>query len=119
MKVGSTGGTIVLSNDGSNTFSATGDATHIDEGREGRLGIQGEKGYAVSVAVDSTITLSAQNQTGAADLTVATAPQGSTFTLAAENGAWNNFYIGGTLTIPANQPADTYRGNYNATVDYQ
>lgn len=119
VKVGPSGGTISVTNDATNTFAATGDATHIDDGYAGRLGIQGEKGHTVSVSVDSTITLTANNQTGAADITVTTAPQDSAFTLTADNGSWNLFYIGGTLTIPANQPADRYRGNYTATVEYQ
>jgi hypothetical protein len=119
VKVGPTGGTVTLSNDGTAVASVTGDVLVVNGGTEGKLGIQGEQNYTVTVTVDSNITLTATNVSGAADLTVTTAGQGSTMTLLADNGSWNYFHIGGTLTIPGNQPADVYQGNYNATVNYQ
>lgn len=119
VKVGPTGGTVTLTNDGTANASVTGDVVVVNGGTEGKLGIQGEKNYTVTVTVDATFNLAAKNIAGAADLTVTTAGQGSTLTLLADNGSWNYFQIGGTLTIPGSQPADVYEGTYNATVNYQ
>lgn len=119
VKVGSTGGTVNLSADGSNAVSVTGDVVHVAGGGEGRLGIQGEQNYIVTVTVDDSFTMSAQNVAGAADIVVTPVRQGETLTLTAANGEWNTFQIGGVLTIPANQPADAYQGTYTATVNYQ
>lgn len=119
IKVGSAGGTVTLTNDNTNVISATGDVTHVSGGVEGKLGIQGEQNYTVNVTVDDSFTMSAQTVAGAADLVVNPVRQAESLTLQANNGEWNYFYIGGTLTVPANQPADTYRGTYNATVNYQ
>ncbi len=119
VKVGATGGTVTLTNDGSSVSSVTGDVVVAAGGTEGKLGIKGEKDYTVTVTVDSSFTLAAQNVAGAAALTVTTNGQGSTMTLAAAAGAWNYYQIGGTLTIPGNQPADVYEGTYTATVNYQ
>lgn len=119
VKVGSTGGTVTLTNDGTSVSSVTGDVVVSSGGTEGKLGIKGEKNYTVTVTVDSSFTLAAKTVAGAAALTVTTAGQGSTLTLAADNGVWNYYQIGGTLTIPGNQPADVYEGTYNATVNYQ
>lgn len=119
VKVGATGGTVTLTNDGTSGSSVTGDVVVSNGGTEGKLGIQGEKNYTVTVTVDSSFTLAAKNVAGAAALTVTTNGQGSTLTLLADNGNWNYYQIGGTLTIPGNQPADIYEGTYNATVNYQ
>ena len=119
MKVGTAGGTITLSNDGTHTFTVAGDVVHLGEGYEGRVKIQGEQNHNVTVTVDGTFTLSATTLAEAGDLTVTTNPQSDTFMLQAANGEWNYFHIGGTLTIPENQPADIYTGEYNVTVNYQ
>ena len=119
IKVGPEGGTITVSNDHSQNFTVTGDVLHVDGGYEGRLAIKGEQNHTVTVTVDSSFVISAQNITGASDLTVTSLPESGTYTLQAANGEWNYFHIGGTMTIPANQPADVYRGTFNATVNYQ
>lgn len=119
VKVGATGGTVTLTNDGTSSSSVTGDVVVSNGGTEGKLGIQGEKNYTVTVTVDPNFTLTPKNVVGAAALTVTTAGQGATLTLLADNGSWNYYQIGGTLTIPGNQPADVYEGTYNATVNYQ
>ena len=96
-----------------------GDVVHVGEGYEGRIAIQGEQNHNVTVTVDDSFAMSAKTLANVADLIVTTYPQSDTFTLQASNGEWNYFHIGGTLTIPANQPADTYSGTYNITVNYQ
>ena len=119
IKVGSEGGHILLSHDSSNTISVDGDVVHVDGGYEGRLGIKGEKDHIVTVMVDSSFIVKAQNRTDAENMTVTTSHQSDSYTLRASNGEWNYVHIGGTLTIPANQPADSYRGSFSATVNYQ
>ena len=119
VKVGPSGGTVTLSNDASVSFAVTGDVIHVAGGTEGQITIQGEKDEVVTVTLDETFTLVAKSKSGAADLIVTTSGQGDTLTLLAENGNDNYYQIGGTLTIPSNQPADDYQGSYNATVNYQ
>lgn len=118
VKVGASGGTVSISNDGTSNTTVSGDVTSVVGGEEGSLGIKGEQNYTVTVILDETFTMSPVNVT-ASDLTVTTSGQGDVLTLTAANDSWNYFNIGGTLTVPANQPADAYRGLYNATVNYQ
>ena len=119
VRVGTSGGTVSISNDNSSTQTVSGDVTSVSSGSEGILGIQGEKNETVVVSLDSSFILNPTTNPDAASLTVALAGQGDTLTLTADNGTWNYYQIGGTLSIPANQPADTYVGSYNATVNYQ
>ena len=53
--------------------------------------------------VDSEVILASENGLGG-DLAATTNPQGDSLTLSANNGDWDLFHIGGTLTVPANQP---------------
>jgi len=83
----------------------------------GQFTVTGESnsGYAITSA--TTTSLTGPGTAMAATLTKDKAA-GTTATTALYSTATDLFYVGGTLTVPANQIAGLYSGTYAVSVDY-
>lgn len=69
-------------------------------------------GYTVGITVPTSTTLNS----GGNSMTLALAPSMASFV---SNGAAQEFFVGGTLNVGANQAAGTYTGTYSVSADYQ
>jgi len=76
----------------------------------GHVAIKAASGFLYSASVDGTIQL---NGPGTLWASLGLDRAGDTGT-----GNWQDFYVGGTLTLPANTPSGGYAGNYNVTANY-
>ena len=120
---GPVGGTITI-DPVTNWRGATGGATLV--GNDGRRAVfQGTGGiFLITVSGSTSATLTRAGG-GAAPMTAslvraATTSGGGIALLGATllpNGV-QTYYIGGTLTVPANQPAGDYSGTFTLTVNY-
>ena len=112
---------------GTNAVSSTGGVTIMgtDATRAHFIGDRGGLSF-VYVEIDQTVTLNQVTGTGGV-------PMDADLTLAVDNVLWGfrrgsgfvllvfgpeqNYYVGGTLNVPAGQAAGTYEGTFNITVD--
>lgn len=79
----------------------------------GRFTVSGAtSGYVVAITVPATTTLNS----GANNMVLTLTPSITSFTSV---GAPEEFYVGGSLAVGANQAAGTYTGSYNVSADYQ
>lgn len=74
----------------------------------------GEAGYAYVISVDSSTTVQSN---GAETMQVTNIRPSHTTGVLVEG--YSEFYIGGDLTIAANQAPGHYAGTYQVSVDYQ
>lgn len=79
-----------------------------------RFGVMGEAGYAYVISVDSSTTVQSN---GAETMQVTNIHPSHTTGVLVEG--YSEFYIGGDLTIAANQTPGHYAGTYQVSVDYQ
>ena len=120
---GSAGGTVTI-NPVTNGRSATGGATLV--GSDGRRAVfQGTGGiFLITVSGSTSVTLTRAGG-GAPGMTAslvraATTSGGGIALLGATllPSGVQTYYIGGTLTVPANQPEGNYSGTFTLTVNY-
>lgn len=69
-------------------------------------------GYLVNIAVPTSTTLNFSGNV----MNLSLVPSMTSFT---STGADQVFYVGGTLSVGANQAAGTYTGTYSVSADYQ
>ena len=122
--LGGPGGGTVTINPVTNGRSATGGATLV--GSDGRRAVfQGTVGiFLITVSGSTSVTLT-RTGGGAPAMTAslvraATTSGGGIALLGATllPSGVQTYYIGGTLTVPANQPAGDYSGTFTLTVNY-
>lgn len=106
---GAAASTVVVATDGTRTCGlglvCTGTATAAD------FSVVGTLGRVATVSVPATVLLTS----GANSMTSTLVPSAALMTLAAVN----NFQVGGTLAVGANQPDGAYAGVFTVTVNYQ
>lgn len=108
----STAGTVELPI-GSNSRTCSAGVTCIGTALRGRFTVTGAaNGYTVAITVPATATLTS----GANTMTAALVPSIAGFTSV---GAAEVFFVGGTLSVGANQAAGLYTGTYNVSANYQ
>ena len=120
---GTTGGTVTI-NPITNARTTSGGATPV--GNDGQRAVfQGTGGiFLITVSGSSSVTLTRAGG-GAPPLTATLVRAASTSgggiallgTTLLPSGV-QTYYIGGTLTVPANQPAGDYSGTFTLTVNY-
>lgn len=107
--VGATGGTVAVDSAGARTCATallcSGTSTAA------RFTVSGTNGQVVTVASDSSVSLTS----GSNNMSASLSPSVSSMTLAGSD----SFNVGGTLTVPANQAAGNYSGTFAVTVNYQ
>ncbi|MFC5551499.1 DUF4402 domain-containing protein [Massilia aerilata] len=121
ISVGAGGGTVTVATDGARTKTgdvflaggATGTAAKFDVTGSGTMT------YSITLGGDTSLSDGTNTMTFArvSDLTGAGATSGNVTSGALTAGA-QSIYVGGVLTVAANQPAGAYTGNISATVDY-
>ena len=79
-----------------------------------RFGVMGEAGYAYVISVDTSTTV---QSSGANTMQVNNIAPSHTTGILVEG--YSEFYIGGDLTVAANQAPGHYSGTYQVSVDYQ
>lgn len=105
-------GTVVMPT-ASSTRTCTGGVTCVGAAFRGQFTITGaENGYVVGITVPASTTLAFGTITMPVTLT-------SSLTTFTSTGAAQLFFVGGTLTVGANQAAGTYIGTYNVSANYQ
>jgi len=123
MTSGTTGGTVSI-NAVTGARTTTGGVTPIGAGTQ-RAVFQGTGGILlITVSGDTSVTLvraggGASNMT--ATLVRAASTSGGGIALLSGTllpSGVQTYYIGGTLTVPANQPAGDYSGTFTLTVNY-
>ncbi len=120
ISVGATGGTVTVATDGARTktgdvvlASGTGAAAKFNVTGSGTLT------YAITLGGDTSLSDGTNTMAFArvSDLTGGGATSGNVTSGTLSGGA-QSIYVGGVLTVAANQPAGAYTGNITATVDY-
>ena len=121
---GPTAGTATI-NPATNARSTTGGVTAVGTAAQ-RAVFQGTGGiFLITVTGDNSVTLTRAGGGGSMTATLVRAITtsgggisilGSSATLL-PSGV-QTYYVGGTLTVPANQPAGDYSGTFNLTVNY-
>ena len=105
-------GTVTLPT-GSNTRTCSASVTCVGTATRGQFTVAGAAtGFTVGITVPTSTSL-----TGAgAPMGLTLVPSITGFT---STGAPVVFFVGGTLSVGANQVAGTYTGTYNVSADYQ
>ncbi len=107
-----TAGTVALPT-ASNTRTCSGGVTCVGTALRGRFTVSNATtGYTVAISVPASTTLTSGANTMALTLT-------PSMTSYASTGIAQVFFVGGTLSVGANQAAGTYTGTYNVSADYQ
>ena len=102
----------LLASDGTRTCGAG--LTCAGSPQRGRFTVSGATtGYVVAINVPASTTLSAG---GANTMSLSLVPSTTSFLSA---GLPVEFFVGGTLSVGANQAAGNYTGTYVVTADYQ
>lgn len=105
-------GTVTLPT-GSNTRTCSAAVTCVGTAQRGQFTVSGATtGYVVAVNVPASTTLTS----GANTIALSLNPSLTSFT---STGAAQVFFVGGTLSVAANQAAGTYTGTYAVSADYQ
>lgn len=105
-------GTVALPNS-SNVRACSGGVTCVGAAQRGEFTVSGAtSGYVVAITVAPSTTLTS----GGNNMALTLSPSMTSFT---STGAAQVFYVGGTLSVGANQAAGTYTGQYNVSADYQ
>ncbi|HEV7233206.1 MAG TPA: DUF4402 domain-containing protein [Sphingorhabdus sp.] len=105
-------GTVTLPT-GSNTRTCSAAVTCVGTANRGQFTVgNATSGYVVAITVPAATTLAS----GANTMSLTLNPSMTSFT---STGVSQIFYVGGTLSVGANQAAGTYTGTYNVSADYQ
>lgn len=116
---GSSGGTVIITADGSR--SKTGDIVLLSSSfgnySPGIIQVLALKGTVVHIATGLTGTLTGGTPLGSMDLQVGGTWPPSPFVVTTEPPLWMNIQVGGTLTVgpPGNNPPGSYSGLFNIT----
>lgn len=109
--VGASAGTVTMPT-GSNTRSCT-VVTCSGTAQRGQFTVSNATtGYVVNIVVPGSTTLTSGGNT----INLSLVPSITSFS---STGVSEVFYVGGTLSIAANQAAGTYTGTYAVSADYQ
>jgi Domain of unknown function (DUF4402) len=119
--IGNTGGTVIISNNG--TRSVTGDVIALNLGAlyfQSIFDIDGPQGSIVSIINGSDVTLSGSNG-GSIHLRIGNSDPPSPFIITVMQPARTTINIGGTLTVgsPAANPPGTYTGTFYITFNQE
>ena len=107
-----TAGTVILPN-GSNTRTCSAGVTCVGAALRGQFTVSGAaNGFVVTISVPATATLNSGTNTMSAALT-------QSITGFTSTGASQAFFVGGTLSVGANQAAGVYTGLYTVSANYQ
>ena len=116
----STGGTVTVSTSGARTVTG-GVAPMSSSTTAAKFDVAGETGSTYSISLSGTTVLTSGSDTMAfaavSDLTGANATTGTVSSGTLTAGA-QSIYVGGVLTVAANQAPGTYTGTVIASVDY-
>ena len=96
----------------SNTRTCSAGLTCVGTALRGRFTVTATSGNTVRITVPTTATVTSGGNT----MTIALAPSMTSFSATAVPQV---FYVGGTLSVGANQAAGSYTGTYNVSADYQ
>jgi hypothetical protein len=109
-------GTVSIAATAAGTATSGGGATAMANGgitpTAAKLNISGSGDFAYSLSVPPSVTLNGPGQ----PMTASLSPDGTPSSLV--NGT-STRYIGGTISVGANQTGGAYSGNFSVTVDYQ
>ncbi len=109
---GAAAGTVALPTN-SNTRTCTG-VTCVGTASRARFQVTAAtNGYVIDVTHSPTATLTGPG--ASMPLTLAASASSITF----NSASLQDIFVGGTLTVGANQVAGTYNGTFNVTADYQ
>jgi Mat/Ecp fimbriae major subunit len=109
---GAAAGTVALPTS-SNTRTCTG-VTCVGTASRARFQVTAAtNGYVIDVTHSPTATLTGPG----ASMSLALASSASSITF--NSAALEDIFVGGTLTVGANQVAGTYNGNFTVTAEYQ
>ena len=118
---GGTAGTVTVSPDGSRSVTG-GTVTAGGTTTAAQFNVTGQSGltYAIDfTGTSATLTSGANTMTFTAiSDTTASAITSGTATTGTLTGGAQTIYVGGSLTVGANQVAGTYTGNISVAVDY-
>jgi hypothetical protein len=119
--IGNTGGTVIISNNG--TRSVTGDVIALNLGTQyfqSIFDIDGPQGSIVSIINGSDVTLTGSNG-GSIYLRIGNSDPPSPFIITVIQPARTTVNIGGTLTVgsPAANPPGTYTGTFYITFNQE
>lgn len=105
-------GTVLLPT-GSNTRTCSASLTCVGTAQRGQFTISGATaGYNIGITVPASTSLTGSG----APMNLTLVPSMTSFT---SIGSPQVFYVGGTLSVGANQVAGSYTGTYNVSADYQ
>jgi spore coat protein U-like protein len=118
--VGATGGTVTVSPNGTRAVSG-GAVAAGGSPTAAQFNVTGEAGMGYGITLGGTTVLTdgsnTMNFTPISD-TSASAITSGTVAAGSLTGGAQSIYVGGVLTVGANQPAGTYNGTVTATVEY-
>jgi hypothetical protein len=97
----------------SNTRACSAGVTCVGLAQRGSFTVSSAtSSYTVAITVPASTTLTS----GGNSMNLALTPSMTSFV---STGAAQEFFVGGTLSVGANQAAGTYTGTYNVSADYQ
>ena len=117
------GGTVTVSTSGARTASGTILSTNGSTPAAARFNVTGEASatYGITHTGSTDLTNGASDTMALAkfsDLTAAGATSGNPATGALDGTGAQSIYVGGTLTVAANQPIGVYTGTVTVAVEY-
>jgi spore coat protein U-like protein len=119
---GSSSGTVTISPDGSRTLGggALGVGTQSGTTTAAQFTVTGQSGFTYSISVSGTALTSGSDNMAFTPISALTASAITTGTVSSGTltGGTQSIYVGGSLTVAANQAPGTYSGTVTATVDY-
>jgi Mat/Ecp fimbriae major subunit len=108
-----TSGTVIMPTTTDTRSCSAGVTCAAGTARRGQFTVSNAtSGYLVNIVVPPSTTLNFSGNT----MNLVLLPSMTAFT---STGADQVFYVGGTLSVNANQPAGTYTGTYSVSADYQ
>jgi hypothetical protein len=114
----STGGTVAVpaeENPAERTFGGGITSIPADVWRSAEFTVGGDDNYSFSIDLDESITLDGpESATMSVATSMSAAETGNT-----TSGGTFKFWVGGTLTIAADQVTGSYNGSYEVTVQYE
>ncbi len=116
------GGTVTVSTSGARTASGTILSTIGSSPTAARFNVTGDNNATYAITHSGTTDLTSGSDTMAlakfSDLTAAGATSGNPATGTLDGTGAQSIYVGGTLTVAANQPTGTYTGTVIVAVEY-
>ena len=115
---GALAGTVVLAPDGARTATGVRLPTVPGVVTAARFTVNGTPGANYTITLPVSVSISRVGGTAPA-MTIATFIEDAETHVLTTPGGTQTFNVGATLHVLANQPAGTYEGTFNVTVDYQ